>query len=153
MGCGEGENGAESAAFSLGMVKVEHAAHYVREDDECDLPLSIQGTLAELRRCDFSRFPMRTRLRFSAAMAHGFPAMVRVWVTCWVVDREDPEGKRVVMTEFYELVLHDQVVARIGAVEWLRSVLRRVLEHELDECLFFAGSRYRDPHAGGSTAF
>ena len=118
--------------------------------------------LAPLRKLDVSRFPMRMAVTFgvedygrygrglNASATGGLLVMTtQVFVT-------ERDGDRATMITFTEtLPVGDPASGppTSDLLAWARSVLRRVVLHELDECLYVGGERRWDPHAGGRNDF
>jgi hypothetical protein len=134
-------------------VQVEHC-----EPDD-GAPYHVREHLRAVRSIDARGFPLRMEMtfRYEASKEHG-PA-IGAHLVVVVPDRDDVAAgvplhaaKKNRIT-FRESTTIPTDLALDVSLRWVRELARRVVLHELDECLLVAGRRHWDPHAGGRDGF
>jgi hypothetical protein len=122
--------------------------------DSCDDPQPRSGpvqteherTVAALcNQLDVSRFPAPLQVR---ATAHRGILYIAVSMRNLV--------ERDLQCESWSQVFSDSAPVHAtaqDALDWVRSVIRRAILHELDECLLLDGKRPWDPHIDGRREF
>ena len=104
-----------------------------------------QAVVAACSRLDVSRFPAQLKVGVSA---HG--GVLYVGVQMHNLVERDSKSRR------WSQIFSDNTPIPSSvkdALDWVRSVIRRAILHELDECLLLDGDRPWDPHVDGRREF
>ncbi len=96
---------------------------------------------------DVSRFPMKMRIdAYVDNVADAYP-IYHVRVIMRVIERDSDADVEVVYSESApNLYLEDEN----QRLRFIHSVVRKAVDHELDECFVVNGRRIFDPHKGMS---